>query len=71
MSLRLATYAALLLEDLTKRGELDQGPEGRILPVVRPVALYNSLHPWRCPLSLAALTPDSTGDWPPMTRTSR
>ena len=67
MSLRLATYVVLLLEDLAKRGELDQGPKGRILPVVRPVVLYNGLRPWRSPLSLAALTPDGTGDWPPMT----
>ena len=66
MPLRLATYVALLLEDLAKRGELDQGPKGRILPVVRPVVLYNGLRPWRSPLSLTALTPDGTGDWPPM-----
>ncbi len=67
MPLRVVTYAGLLLEDLAKRGELDQGPKSRTLPLVRPVVIYNGLRPWRSPLSLAALTPDGAGDWPPMT----
>ena len=67
MPVRLNTYSSLLVEDLAKRGELDQRPRGRILPLVRPVVLYNGLRPWRSPLRLSALTPDGKGDWPEMT----
>ncbi|MCY3795287.1 MAG: Rpn family recombination-promoting nuclease/putative transposase [Gammaproteobacteria bacterium] len=67
MPVRLNTYSSLLVEDLAKRGELDQGPRGRVLPLVRPVVLYNGMRPWRSPLKLSALTPDGRGDWPEMT----
>ncbi len=67
MPVRLNTYSSLLVEDLAKQGELDQHPRGRILPLVRPVVLYNGLRPWRSPLRLSALTPDGKGDWPEMT----
>ncbi|MCZ0943656.1 MAG: Rpn family recombination-promoting nuclease/putative transposase [Gammaproteobacteria bacterium] len=67
MPLRLSTYSSLLVEDLDKRGELDRGPKGRILPLVRPVVLYNGLRPWRSPFCLSALTPDGMGGWPEMT----
>ena len=67
MPMRLNTYSSLLVEDLDKRGELDRGPKGRILPLVRPVVLYNGLRPWRSPFRLSALTPDGKGDWPEMT----
>ncbi|MCZ0943653.1 MAG: Rpn family recombination-promoting nuclease/putative transposase [Gammaproteobacteria bacterium] len=67
MPVRVASYASMLLLDLAKRGELDRGPRGRILPLVRPVVLYNGLRPWRSPLSLSALTPEGAGDWLDMT----
>ena len=67
MPVRLNTYSSLLVEDLDKRGELDRGPKGRILPLVRPVVLYNGQRPWRSPLRLSALTPDGKGNWPEMT----
>ncbi|MDE0273232.1 MAG: Rpn family recombination-promoting nuclease/putative transposase [Gammaproteobacteria bacterium] len=58
MPLRLATYTALLQEDLARQGQLDPG--GR-LPLVRPVVLYNGVRPWRAPTSLAA---DGEAAWP-------
>ena len=61
MPLRVGTYMHLLLEDLARQGELDPG--GR-LPMVRPVVLYNGLHPWRGPTSLADLSADGGADWP-------
>ena len=64
MPLRVSTYTHLLLEDLARQGELDPG--GR-LPMVRPVVLYNGLHPWRGPTSLADLSADGGGDWPGLT----
>ncbi|MDD9961587.1 MAG: Rpn family recombination-promoting nuclease/putative transposase [Gammaproteobacteria bacterium] len=64
MPLRAGTYVSLMLEDLARRDELDPG--GR-LPLVRPVVLYNGLRPWRGPVSLADLSPDSGADWPGLT----
>ena len=62
MPLRIVSYASMLLLDLDKRGELDRGPRGRILPLVIPVVLYNGLRPWRSPLSLSGLTPRGARD---------
>ena len=66
MPVRLNAYSSLLVQDLDKRGELDRGPRGRILPLICPVVLYNGLRPWRSPLRLSALTPNGRGDWPEM-----
>ena len=67
MPVRLTNYASMLVLDLDKRGELDRGPRGRTLPLIRPVVLYHGLRPWRSPLSLSALTPEGAGDWLEMT----
>ncbi|MXX29718.1 MAG: Rpn family recombination-promoting nuclease/putative transposase [Gammaproteobacteria bacterium] len=63
MPLRIMNYASMLLLDLDKRGELDKGPRGRILPLIIPVVLYNGLRPWRSPLSLSGLSPEGASDW--------
>ena len=64
MPLRLATYTALMQEDLARQGELDPGG---LLPLVRPVVLYNGVRPWRGPTSLAELSADEEANWPPFT----
>ena len=64
MPLRLATYTALMQEDLARQGELDPGG---LLPLVRPVVLYNGVRPWRGPTSLAELSADEKANWPPFT----
>ena len=64
MPLRLATYTALMQEDLARRGELDPGG---LLPLVRPVVLYNGVRTWRGPISLAELSADEEANWPPFT----
>ena len=64
MPLRLATYMTLMQEDLAKQGELDPGG---LLPLVRPVVLYNGVRPWRGPTSLAELSADGETHWPPFT----
>ena len=61
MPLRLATYTALLQEELARVGELDPGG---LLPLVRPVVLYNGVRPWRGPTSLAELSADGEAIWP-------
>ena len=62
MPVRSANYASMLLLDLDKRGELNRGPRGRILPLVIPVVLYNGMRPWRSPLNLSGLTPKGAQD---------
>lgn len=64
MPLRLATYTALMQEDFARQGELDPGG---LLPLVRPVVLYNGVRPWRGPTSLAELSADEEANWPPFT----
>ncbi len=64
MPLRLATYTALMQEDLARQGELDPGG---LLPLVRPVVLYNGVRPWRGPTSMAELSADGETHWPSFT----
>ena len=62
MPLRLATYMALMQEDLARLGQLDAGD---LLPLMRPVVLYNGVRPWRGPTGVADLSPDGDAAWPP------
>ena len=58
MAVRIMTYVGLLYQDLIRRGE---ALEGKRLPPVLPIVLYNGDAPWKAATNIAELIPKVPG----------
>jgi hypothetical protein len=59
MALRLQTYVALLHQDLVRRKQLS---DGRKLPAVLPLVLYNGARRWSAPGEMSVLVEQEPGE---------